>query len=167
MQVSAITMKHNPVYLATVVGKPPLEDKYMGYMTERLFLPLLQTSAHGLIDYSMPENGVFHNLILAKVKTDYPAQSLQMMHTFFGIGQMSFVKHAIFVSEEAPNLHNDYKILCDYILDRINTKKLYSTMGNCDALDHACEIFAMSGKLGIDASGEKLLHNFTEISEDD
>ncbi|MDD7296778.1 MAG: menaquinone biosynthesis decarboxylase [Helicobacter bilis] len=167
MQVSVITMKHNPVYLATVVGKPPLEDKYMGYMTERLFLPLLQTSAHGLIDYSMPENGVFHNLILAKVKTDYPAQSLQTMHTFFGIGQMSFVKHALFVSEEAPSLHKDYKILCDYILDRINTKKLYSTMGNCDALDHACESFAISGKLGIDASGEKLLHNFTEISEND
>lgn len=80
---------------------------------------------------------------------------------------MSFVKHALFVSEEAPKLHKDYKILCDYILDRINTKKLYSTMGNCDALDHACERFAISGKLGIDASGEILNHNFVEISEND
>lgn len=165
MQVKAITTKQNPIYLATVVGKPPLEDKYMGYMTERLFLPLLKTSAHGLIDYAMPENGVFHNLIFAKIATNYPAQSLQMMHTFFGIGQMSFVKHAIFVSEEAPSLHNDYKILCDYILDRISTEKLHVTMGNCDALDHACVSFAVSGKLGIDASGSILEHNFKDINE--
>lgn len=165
MRVSAITTKQNPIYLATVVGKPPLEDKYMGYMTERLFLPLLKTSAHGLIDYAMPENGVFHNLILAKVATNYPAQSLQMMHTIFGIGQMSFVKHAIFVSENAPSLHNNYKILCDYILDRINTEKLHITMGNCDALDHACKDFAISGKLGIDASGKKISQSFVDISE--
>lgn len=167
MQVEAITTKHNPIYLATVVGKPPLEDKFMGYMTERLFLPLLKTSAHGLIDYAMPENGVFHNLILAKVETNYPAQSLQLMHTFFGIGQMSFVKHAIFVGKDAPSLHDNYKILCDYILDRINVEKLYITTGNCDALDHACERFAISGKLGIDASGEELLHDFLDIAEND
>ncbi len=166
MQVHAITTKYNPIYLATVVGKPPLEDKYMGYMTERLFLPLLQTSAHGLIDYAMPENGVFHNLILAKIATNYPAQSLQMMHTFFGIGQMSFVKHAIFVDADAPSLHANYKILCDYILDRINAEKLYNTMGNCDALDHACKEFAVSGKLGIDASGSVLHHDFIAITED-
>ena len=163
MKVHAITTKQNPIYLATVVGKPPLEDKYMGYMTERLFLPLLQTSAHGLIDYAMPENGVFHNLILAKVQTNYPAQSLQMMHTFFGIGQMSFVKHAIFLDNDAPDLHNNYSVLTHYILDRISTKQLYSTKGICDALDHASESFAISGKLGIDASGVCLDFDFLPI----
>lgn len=156
MRVETITTKNNPIYLATVVGKPPLEDKYMGYMTERLFLPLLQMSVHGLIDYAMPENGVFHNLILAKVKTDYPAQSLQMMHAFFGLGQMSFVKHAIFLNPNAPSLHKDYKQLTDYILKRISTQQLFITQGICDVLDHACESYAKSGKLGIDASGDEL-----------
>ncbi len=165
MRVHAITMKNNPIFLATVVGKPPLEDKYMGYMTGRVFLPLLKTSAHSLIDYAMPENGVFHNLIIAKVENNYPAQSLQMMHTFFGVGQMSFVKHAIFVSENAPNIHNDYEILCNHILDRISTKQLFVTMGNCDALDHACNDYAVSGKIGIDASGEKLTFSFETIDE--
>ena len=163
LKVSAITTKENPIYLATVVGKPPLEDKYMGYMTERLFLPLLQMSAGGLLDYSMPENGVFHNLILAKVKSDYPAQSLQMMHTFFGIGQMSFVKHAIFLSENAPSMHSNFKILTDYILDRIDSKKLYLTSGICDALDHATKEFGISGKLGIDACGNPLSFNYEKI----
>ena len=63
MEVSAITHKRAPVFHATVVGKPPLEDKFMGYATERIFLPLFRTSAPDLIDYKMPENGVFHNLI--------------------------------------------------------------------------------------------------------
>ncbi|WP_296824863.1 menaquinone biosynthesis decarboxylase, partial [Sulfurovum sp.] len=68
LNVKAITTNKRPIYQATVVGKPPLEDKYMGWATERIFLPLLQTTASDLIDYHMPENGVFHNLILAKIK---------------------------------------------------------------------------------------------------
>ncbi|WP_181882221.1 menaquinone biosynthesis decarboxylase [Helicobacter aurati] len=163
MQVTAITMRKKAIFTATVVGKPPLEDKYMGFMTERLFLPLLQTSVHGLLDYSMPENGVFHNLILAKITTNYPAQSLQIMHNFFGLGQLSFVKHAIFLDSHAPSLHADYRILCDYILERISVKRLVITTGICDALDHASEEFGVSGKLAIDATGESVDFSFTPI----
>ncbi|MWV61212.1 UbiD family decarboxylase [Helicobacter saguini] len=167
LKVTAITMKRKPVYLATVVGKPPLEDKYFGYMTERVFLPLLQTSVHGLLDYSMPENGVFHNLILARIRHDYPAESLQIMHAFFGLGQLSFVKHAIFLGVDAPSIHNNYKILTDYILDRICVKNLYITQGICDALDHASEQYAVSGKLGIDACGAALEFDFMQIDSKD
>ena len=68
----------------------------MGYATERIFLPLLRTTAPDLVDYYMPENGVYHNLILAKINTFYPGHASQMMHAFWGVGQMSFVKHTIF-----------------------------------------------------------------------
>ncbi len=104
MDVETITMKKNPVFQATVVGKPPLEDKYMGWATERVFLPMLKPMAPDLIDYNMPENGVFHNLILAKMKTLYKGHAMQFMHAFWGVGQMSFVKHALFVGEDAPEL---------------------------------------------------------------
>jgi len=104
MDVTAITSKKNPIFAATVVGKPLLEDKYMGHATERIFLPLLQTTAPDLLDYYMPENGVFHNLILGKIKTAYPGHAQQIMHAFWGVGQMSFVKHAIFVDQDAPEL---------------------------------------------------------------
>ncbi|STQ86240.1 menaquinone biosynthesis decarboxylase [Helicobacter muridarum] len=163
MRINAITMRQKPSFAATVVGKPPLEDKYMGFMTERLFLPLLQTSVHGLIDYSMPENGVFHNLILAKIETNYPAQSLQIMHSFFGLGQLSFVKHAIFLDSNAPSLHKDYETLCDYILQRVSTKELFITQGICDALDHATHEFGVSGKLAIDATKQPLKFSFQSI----
>ncbi len=151
MEVSAITRKENPVYLATVVGKPPLEDKYMGWATERIFLPLLKTAAPDLIDYHMPENGCFHNLILAKMQSMYKGHAKQFMHTFWGQGQMSFVKHAIFVNDDAPRLTN-YRVMSDYILDRIDPKKVLITEGICDALDHASPETLVGGKLGIDCT---------------
>jgi 4-hydroxy-3-polyprenylbenzoate decarboxylase len=150
MDVTAITHKNNPIFAATVVGKPPLEDKYMGYATERIFLPLLKTTAPDLIDYYMPENGVFHNLILAKIKTLYPGHAQQIMHAFWGVGQMSFVKHAIFIGEDAPELHSDEII--PYILNRIDPEDLLITKGVVDALDHSSPKFAMGGKLGLDCT---------------
>lgn len=150
LEVSAITLREKPIYPATIVGKPPLEDKYMGYLTERVFLPLLQVSAPGLIDYHMPENGVFHNLIFAKIAPQYPAHSQQIMHAFWGVGQMSFVKHAIFVDEGAPEL-TDYEAFARYVLERFAPSKILITEGICDALDHASPSFGSGGKLGLEA----------------
>ncbi len=151
MDVTCITTKENPIYQATVVGKPPLEDKYMAWATERIFLPLLKTTAPELIDYYMPENGVFHNLILAKMKKMYPAHAKQFMHAFWGVGQMSFVKHAIFVGEDAPDLKDSEKI-SDYILNRISIENIMISEGVCDALDHASPNACFGGKLGVDCT---------------
>lgn len=153
MKVEKIYAKKDAIYQATVVGKPPLEDKIMGLGTERIFLPLLQTSVPDLIDYNMPENGVFHNLILAKIDAKYPAHAQQIMHAFWGVGQMSFVKHAIFVDKNAPSL-KDYDALIPYMLDRFNTKKILISEGICDQLDHASPNSCFGGKAGLDACEE-------------
>lgn len=153
MDVTCITCKEKPVYQATVVGKPPLEDKYMGWATERIFLPLLKTTAPDLIDYNMPENGVFHNLILAKMNVLYPGHAKQFMHAFWGVGQMSFVKHAFFVGEDALDLE-EYDAIVDYMLNRISAKTLLVSEGVCDALDHASPNALFGGKLGVDCTGE-------------
>ncbi len=152
MEVSKITTKAQPSFYATVVGKPPLEDKYMGLPTERIFLPLLQTQAPDLLDYKMPENGVFHNLILCKIAPQYPGHSLQIMHALWGVGQMSFVKHALFVDENAPGL-GEYEALSKYILDRLAPERVTVTTGIVDALDHSATRPLVGGKLGIDATG--------------
>lgn len=149
LEVSAITSCKKPYYLATVVGKPPLEDKYMGWATERIFLPLLKTNAADLIDYHMPENGVFHNLILAKMKPLYKGHAKQFMHIFWGSGQMSFVKHALFFGEDAPKLTN-YEALITYALNRFIPKCLFVSEGITDALDHSSPEALVGGKLGID-----------------
>ena len=166
MEVTAITHKKDPVYLATVVGKPPLEDKYMGHATERIFLPLLKTTAPDLIDYYMPENGVFHNLILAKIKTLYPGHASQMMHAFWGVGQMSFVKHAIFVNEDAPLL-TDHEAISEYILNRIDIDDILISKGVVDALDHSSPKFAVGGKLGLDCTGDEIESLGIEVLSDE
>lgn len=166
MEISAITSKKNPVYLATVVGKPPLEDKYMGKATERIFLPLLKTTAPDLIDYYMPENGVFHNLIIAKIKTLYPAHATQIMHAFWGVGQMSFVKHAIFVNVDAPELTNANEIT-KYILNRVDIENLLISKGVVDALDHSSPKFAVGGKLGLDCTGDEIKELGITLLEDE
>ncbi|EIO2753124.1 menaquinone biosynthesis decarboxylase [Campylobacter jejuni] len=165
MKVEKIYAKKDAIYQATVVGKPPLEDKIMGLGTERIFLPLLQTSVPDLIDYNMPENGVFHNLILAKIDAKYPAHAQQIMHAFWGVGQMSFVKHAIFVDKNAPSL-KDYDALIPYMLDRFNTNKILISEGICDQLDHASPNSCFGGKAGLDACEEIQVEEL-EILEDE
>ena len=151
MEVSAITMKKDRTFLATVVGKPPLEDKYMGWATGKIFFPLLKTTVPDLLDYHMPENAGFHNLILAKMQPLYKGHAKQFMHAFWGAGQMSFVKHAIFVDEKAPSLNN-YEAFATYILDRFTPKSMFITEGILDALDHSSPETLVGGKLGIDAT---------------
>ena len=155
MEVETITMKKNPVFQATVVGKPPLEDKYMGWGTERIFLPMLKPMAPDLIDYNMPENGVFHNLILAKMKTLYKGHAQQFMHAFWGVGQMSFVKHALFVGEDAPELEES-EALAEHILNRLDKSKVLITQGIVDHLDHSSPEQFVGGKLGLDATGDEI-----------
>jgi len=155
MEVETITMKKEPVFAATVVGKPPLEDKYMGWATERVFLPMLKPMAPDLIDYNMPENGVFHNLILAKMKVMYKGHAQQFMHAFWGVGQMSFVKHALFVGEDAPELE-DAEALTEHILNRLSKEKVLITSGIVDHLDHSSKEQFVGGKLGVDATAEEV-----------
>lgn len=151
MKVEKIYAKKDAIYQATVVGKPPLEDRIMALATERVFLPLLQTSVPDLLDYKMPENGVFHNLILAKIDTHYPAHAQQIMHALWGVGQMSFVKHAIFVDKNAPALE-DYESLIPYILNRFDVEKICISEGICDQLDHASPNACFGGKAALDAT---------------
>ena len=151
MEVSAITTKKDRVFLATVVGKPPLEDKYMGWATGKIFFPLLKTTTPDLIDYHMPENSGFHNLILAKMQPLYKGHAKQFMHAFWGVGQMSFVKHAIFVDDKAPKLDN-YESFATYVLNRFTPKSMFITEGILDALDHSSPETLVGGKLGIDAT---------------
>jgi 4-hydroxy-3-polyprenylbenzoate decarboxylase len=166
MEVETITMKKNPVFAATVVGKPPLEDKYMGWATERVFLPMLKPMAPDLIDYNMPENGVFHNLILAKMKTLYKGHAQQFMHAFWGVGQMSFVKHALFVGEDAPNLEES-EALTEHILNRVDASKILITSGIVDHLDHSSAEQFVGGKLGVDATGDEVENGVEVLLSDE
>lgn len=154
LEVSALRIKKGAIYHATVVGKPPLEDKYMGEMTGEVFMPMLQKIMPELLEYYMPENGVFHNLILAKIAPFYPGHGKKSMHSFFATGQMSFVKHVILLPPEAPELR-DFDRLTRYILERFSPSCLVFSDGITDALDHASNEYAAGSKLCLDLTGDE------------
>ncbi len=72
LHVTAITHRRNPVYPATIVGQPPMEDGMLGKATERLFLPLLKLTVPEVHDMNLPVEGIFHNIALVSIKKRYP-----------------------------------------------------------------------------------------------
>ena len=83
------TMRRKAVYAATIVGRPPMEDFYLGHATERIFLPLLKLTIPEIVDYHMPAEGVFHNLVFVSIKKEYPGQAYKVMNAMWGQGLMS------------------------------------------------------------------------------
>lgn len=98
LRVTAITHRHDPIYPATVVGVPPMEDVFMGRATERLFLPLVRFLPE-VLDYHMPAEGVFHNLVIVRIAKRYPGQARKVMHGLWGLGLLALAKAIVVVDE--------------------------------------------------------------------
>ncbi len=149
--VTALTMRRKPVYLTTVVGQSPMEDCYLAYATERLFLPLLQKIAPEVLDQHLPWDGNFHNCQIFTIEKDYPFQGRRLMSHIWGFTQASFCKCIITASKDAP-IHDDAAFL-DYFLDHLDIEhRVFITEGIVDALDHSAPQPLWGGKLGIDIS---------------
>ncbi|HEX7545489.1 MAG TPA: menaquinone biosynthesis decarboxylase, partial [Gemmatimonadaceae bacterium] len=97
VHVTAVTMRRNPVYATTIVGRPPMEDFYLGHATERIFLPLLKLTIPEIVDYHMPAEGIFHNLVFVSIRKDYPGQAFKVMNAMWGQGLMSLAKVLVVV----------------------------------------------------------------------
>ena len=91
--ITCITHRKNPVYAATVVGRPPMEDCYIAKATERIFLPLLQQMIPEIVDINLPLTGVFHNCAMVSIKKAYPQQAKKVMQAIWGMGQMLSLIH--------------------------------------------------------------------------
>ncbi len=147
--LTAITHRKDPIYLTTIVGKPPQEDFYLGRATERIFLPLMRTQLPEIVDMDMPVEGVFHNCVIVSIDKRYPMQSRRLMSAFWGLGQMSFVKTIITVDSKI-NVHN-YHELVKLLLDKVNFERdLFFSEGVLDVLNHGSDNMLYGSKLGID-----------------
>ncbi len=147
--ITAITHRKNPIYLTTLVGKPPQEDFYLGKATERIFLPLMRTQLPEIIDMNMPAEGVFHNLVIISIEKRFPMQARRLMSALWGMGQMSFVK-TIVVLDHTVDIQ-DTSILLDKLFDQIDfTHDLFFSEGILDVLNHASDRAVYGSKLGID-----------------
>ncbi len=149
--VTCITHRKNPIYAATIVGKPPMEDCYMAKATERIFLPLLQQVIPEIIDINMPLEGVFHDCIIVSIKKSYPMQARKVMHALWGMGQMMNVK-LIVVVDSHVNVQ-DLSEVAWRVFNNIDAEHdLEIVHGPLDVLDHSSPMAKWGAKLGIDAT---------------
>ncbi|MFP3927873.1 MAG: UbiD family decarboxylase, partial [Desulfobacteraceae bacterium] len=147
--VTALTHRRNPLYCATVVGPPPMEDAYLGLATERLFLPLIQMLLPQVKDHWLPFEGVFHNLVVVAVEKSYPGEARQAIYGLWGQGQMSLAKAVLVVDADTPL--RDPLHLAALILERLDPETdLIRGKGPLDVLDHASPVPVFGGKVGID-----------------
>jgi 4-hydroxy-3-polyprenylbenzoate decarboxylase len=149
--ITCITHRKDPIYAATIVGKPPMEDAWMGLAVERIFLPLMRLTAPEIVDVHLPPEGVFHNLMIVSIRKSYAGQARKVMSAIWSLGQAMFTKCIIVVDEDC-----DVQDVAEVTLRVTNNidpeRDIQFTMGPIDSLDHSSRLPNYGSKMGIDAT---------------
>ncbi len=149
--IEKITRKKNPVYSTTIVGKPPMENCYLGKATERIFLPLIKGKCPGIVDMCFPLEGIFNNCVIVSIKKAYPKHAHEIMNSLWGIGQMRYTKMIIVVDENIDP--KDISTVAWKVFNNIDPSlDLVISDGPLAALDHASSTPGYGSRLGIDAT---------------
>jgi 4-hydroxy-3-polyprenylbenzoate decarboxylase len=149
--ITCITHRKDPIYAATIVGKPPMEDAWMGKAVERIFLPMMKMTIPEIVDINLPAEGVFHNLMLVSIRKSYPGQARKVMSAIWSLGQAMFTKCVIVVDEDCDV--QDIGEVTLRVTNNIDPERdIQFTMGPIDSLDHASRLPNYGSKMGIDAT---------------
>ncbi len=158
--LTAITHRKNPVYAATVVGKPPMEDAWLAKAVERIFLPLIKLTMPEIVDINLPREGVAHNLMLVSIRKSYAGHARKVMSGIWALGQAMFTKCIVVVDEDC-----DVQDVGEVVLRVANNidpeRDIQFTLGPVDSLDHASRLPNFGSKMGIDATRKWAAEGFT------
>ena len=158
--ITCITHRKDPIYAATIVGKPPMEDAWMGKAVERIFLPLMQLTLPEIVDVCLPPEAVFHNLMVVAIRKSYAGHARKVMNGIWAMGQAMFTKCVIVVDEDC-----DVQDLAEVTLRVANNidpeRDIQFTLGPVDSLDHASRLPNYGSKMGIDATRKWAAEGFT------
>jgi 4-hydroxy-3-polyprenylbenzoate decarboxylase len=149
--VTAVTMRRDAIYPTTIVGKPPMEDYYIGHATERIFLPLTKLILPEIVDYHMPPEGIFHNLVFVSIDKEYPGHAYKVMNGLWGLGQMMLAKVIVIVDKDV-NVQDPQEAWWVALNNIDPERDVRFTPGPVDVLDHSSRGFTYGTKMGIDAT---------------
>jgi 4-hydroxy-3-polyprenylbenzoate decarboxylase len=162
LHITAITHRKEPIYAATIVGKPPMEDAWMGKAVERIFLPLMRLTLPEIVDINLPVEGVFHNLMIVSIRKSYAGHARKVMSGIWALGQAMFTKCIVVVDEDC-----DVQDLGEVVLRTANNidpeRDIQFTLGPVDSLDHASRLPNYGSKMGIDATQKWPAEGFTRV----
>ena len=149
--LTCITHRKDPIYAATIVGKPPMEDAWMGKAVERIFLPAMKMTIPEIVDIHLPVEAVFHNLMLVSIRKSYPGHARKVMNAIWSLGQAMFTKCIVVVDEDC-----DVQNVAEVVLRVANNidpeRDIQFTLGPVDTLDHSSRLPNYGSKMGIDAT---------------
>jgi 4-hydroxy-3-polyprenylbenzoate decarboxylase len=149
--VTALTHRRHPVYPATIVGRPPMEDGWMGKAVERIFLPLIRMMVPELVDMNLPVEACFHNMAFVSIKKRYPGHAFKVMNALWGLGQLMFTK-IIFVFDEDVNVQDMGECIWRLSNNIDPERDMLITRGPIDVLDHASRAMGYGSKIGFDCT---------------
>lgn len=149
--LTGMSMRRDAVYSTTIVGKPPMEDFFLGKATERIFLPLIRTSLPDVLDMNMPLEGVFHNCVIVSIRKRYPGHAKKVMNAIWGLGLLSLSRCVVVVDHDVDV--QDASDVAFHAFSNVDAgRDMLVTEGPVDALDHAAPYFAYGAKVGFDAT---------------
>lgn len=149
--LTCITRRKNPIYVSTIVGRPPMEDYWMGYAVERIFLPLMRKQMPEVVDMHMPVEGVFHNLMIVSIRKSYPGHARKVMNTIWGLPGAMFTKCIVVVDHDV-DVH-DVREVAWKALNHIDPERdIQFVLGPVDQLEHASRLPNFGSKMGVDAT---------------
>jgi 4-hydroxy-3-polyprenylbenzoate decarboxylase len=160
LHVTCITHRKNPIYATTIVGKPPMEDAWMGKAVERIFLPLMRLTLPEIVDVNLPVEGVFHNLMIVSIRKSYPGHARKVMSGIWALGQAMFTKCIVVVDEDV-NVQDIGEVVLKVFNNIDPERDIQYTLGPVDSLDHASRLPNFGSKMGIDATRKWPTEGFT------
>ena len=159
--VQCMTHRRNPIYPATVVGKPPMEDAWLGKATERIFLPLLQMVVPEIVDMNLPVEGGFQNLAIVSIRKAYPGQGKKVMNALWGLGHMMMLTRVLVIVDEDVDVQ-DPRTVAWFVLNNLDAQHDVVMMpGPVDDLDHGSYMPALGMKVGVDATRKTAAEGYT------
>ena len=150
--ITCLTRRRDPIYLTTIVGRPPMEDGWLGKATERLFLPVLRSMLPEVVDYNLPVEGGFQNLVIVSVRKRYPGQAKKVMYALWGLGHMMMLTRNIIVVDHDVDVQNMREVAWVTLNNVDAGRDLVLAPGPVDVLDHAAPLPMLGTKLGLDAT---------------
>jgi 4-hydroxy-3-polyprenylbenzoate decarboxylase len=158
--ITCITRRKDPIYISTLVGAPPMEDYWMGYAVERIFLPLVRKQLPEVVDMHMPAEGIFHNLLIVSIRKSYPGHARKVMNALWGLPGAMFTKCIVVVDHDV-DVHNLREVTWK-VLNHIDPERdIQFTLGPVDQLEHASRLPNFGSKMGVDATHKWPSEGFT------
>jgi 4-hydroxy-3-polyprenylbenzoate decarboxylase len=153
-RVSRVTRRSEPIYPATVVGKPPQEDKFMGLAAGEMIGPLIRMINPNVVDLYAFENASFHNLLGVSVKERHPKEVLKTAFNLLGTGQLALTKVTVMVRADVNP--RSFSALLRELWYRFEPEErmLLLPIAPLDTLDYTSYRMHVGSKLVFDATGE-------------